>query len=178
MRETGLAHDAAYALQERYHDIYGATVVGLVRHHGVNAADFLDDVHAVDLSEIEPDRRLQIALNAYQGRCVVYTNGARGYAQRVLARLGIADRVDATVAIDDVGLVPKPEPAAFAHMAQVAAIDPRASVMFEDSARNLATAKEFGCATVLVGGPATLNPVDFHTPHLHDFLEEALNRHD
>lgn len=178
MRLTGLPQPQAYALQERYHDDYGATVVGLVRHHGVNAQAFLDEVHDVDLSEIDNDVPLQRLIAAYPGQSVVYTNGAASYAKRVLTRLGVIDQIAAAIAIDDIALVPKPQPESFKKMAAIAGIDLRDSVMFEDSPRNLDTAAAFGCATVLVGAARPTNPVDFHTPHLHEFLHEVLHSHD
>lgn len=175
-RLTGLPADKALALQEHYHDQFGATVTGLVRHHDIDADAFLDDVHQVDLSEIVPDGRLRALLQAYDGRRVVFTNGAAGYAARVLERLGVADLFHAVIAIDDVELAPKPDAIAFVRMATLAGVDAHDAVMFEDSARNLATARHLGYATVLVTADDAPKAafVDFKTPSLHDFLEQVL----
>ena len=40
-----LADDAAAALRQRYWKRYGATLLGLVRHHAIDAAHFLDHTH-------------------------------------------------------------------------------------------------------------------------------------
>lgn len=174
MRETGLPHAQALALQERYHDDYGATVVGLARHHGVDPLAFIDDVHDVDLSEIAPDARLMHALENFAGRSIVFTNGARSYATRVLQRLGITDLIDGLVAIDDVDFIPKPEALSFVRMMHLSHIDAHDAVMFEDNARNADAAGRLGFATVLVGAAKPLHRVDFHTPDLHAFLEEVM----
>lgn len=175
MHALQLNHDAALALQERYHDDYGATVVGLVRHHGIDPYDFMDHVHDVDLSEIDVDTRLISALRTFEGRSIVYTNGASSYAARVLGRLGIIDLVDAVIALDDVDFIPKPQALGFVAMARIANISPHDAVMFEDSVRNLETAAHLGYATVLVGAAPRRPSVQFHTPDLHTFLEEVLS---
>lgn len=182
MRVTGLGHTEALALQEHYHEHYGATVVGLMRHHGVDPWDFMDDVHDVDLGEVQEDARLIAALEAFEGRALVYTNGAASYAQRVLARLGVADLIQQTIALDDIAFLPKPERLSYVGAARLAKFDWAKAVMFEDSPRNLEAAAHFGCATVLIGGAAPRAPVDFHAANLTDFLEEVLfddrRRHD
>ena len=44
-RELNLPADEVQALRRRYWQRYGATLLGLVRHHGVKAAHFLHDTH-------------------------------------------------------------------------------------------------------------------------------------
>ena len=50
------------------------------------------------------------------GRRYVFTNGARGYAHRVLDRLSVAHCFDGVFAIEDGDLTPKPNPATFRRM--------------------------------------------------------------
>ena len=45
-----LADDAATALRQRYWKRYGATLLGLVRHHAIDAAHFLDHTHRCPIS--------------------------------------------------------------------------------------------------------------------------------
>ena len=47
MRETGLPRDEARALQKRYLHEHGATLAGLMAHHGVDPEPFLTEVHDV-----------------------------------------------------------------------------------------------------------------------------------
>ena len=44
-RELGLPTEQANALRRHYWLRYGATLLGLMRHHGVKAAHFLHDTH-------------------------------------------------------------------------------------------------------------------------------------
>jgi putative hydrolase of the HAD superfamily len=149
-RLTGLDTPQAEALQERYHLNYGATVVGLVRHHGVAARDFLDYVHDIDLTIIPPNPAVREAILALPGRSYVYTNGAGAYARALLAHLDLADLFTEIVDIERVGLAPKPERGSFERFLALTGIDTARAAMFEDTPRNLETAKALGFETVLV----------------------------
>ena len=169
-RHLGIDHDAALTLRERYLDTYGATVIGLVRNHGVDATDFLAEVHDVAVDGVSPDPDLAALIAALPGRRLVFTNGARDYAHRIIARLGLNDAFERIVALEDVDLAPKPEPRAFERLIALCGFDPRRAVMFEDHARNLEPAAALGFATVLVGAGGGAPYVDFATPRLHPFL--------
>ena len=45
VRHLELPHDEAWALRQHYWKHYGATLLGLVRHHGVKTAHFLAETH-------------------------------------------------------------------------------------------------------------------------------------
>ena len=45
VRHLGITPEEADALRQHYWRRYGATLLGLVRHHGVRAAHFLDETH-------------------------------------------------------------------------------------------------------------------------------------
>jgi putative hydrolase of the HAD superfamily len=55
VEHLGLDFDAASALRQHYWHHYGATLLGLVRHHGVRAAHFLEQTHR--LPELESKLR-------------------------------------------------------------------------------------------------------------------------
>lgn len=175
-RAVGVDHDAALALRERYFNDYGATVVGLVKHHGVDAAAFLHDVHDVSLDTVDPDPDLGRLIAHLPGRRIVFTNGGRAYAHRILARLQIETAFDSVFALEDAGLTPKPERLAFERLIAAAAFDPARAVMFEDHLRNLETAADLGFATVLVGAASPPAPYVHHAaPRLHAFLRAVLD---
>ena len=174
---TGLDAPAALALQDGYFDQYGATIVGLMRHHACDPQRFMDDVHDVPLDDIAPDPELARLLAHLPARRFVFTNGAHAYARRVLDRLGIAHLFERVIALDDIDFVPKPEPRAFQLMTALARFDPTRAVMVEDHARNLAPAAAMGFATVLVRPPeAPLDPdagasyIHHHAAHVKDAL--------
>jgi putative hydrolase of the HAD superfamily len=153
-RHLGLPFDAGRAEQKRLFRAHGTTLRGLMVEHGVDPVVFMDHVHAIDLSGIDPDPRLDAALARLPGRKVVYTNGSVAHAARVTAHLGIARHFDATFDIAAAGWVPKPEPAPYATMLDRLAIDPARAAMVEDIARNLVPAAALGMATVWVRSDA------------------------
>lgn len=175
-RTVGVDWDASLALREKYFNTYGATVVGLVKHHDVDASDFLRDVHDVSLDAVEPDPELAALIARLSGRRIVFTNGGRDYAHRILAQLGVDNAFDSVFALEDAGLVPKPERAAFERLIAACDFDPRRAVMFEDHLRNLQPAAELGFATVLVGAATAPAPYVHHAaPRLHAFLRAVLD---
>src|SRR5262245_58146298 len=73
-RKLSVDRAEALSLRERYFHKYGATVVGLARHHGVDPHDFLEDVHIADQSVLTPDPELRALIARLPGRRVIYTN--------------------------------------------------------------------------------------------------------
>ncbi len=100
--------DAAEAqrLNLHYWHRYGATLLGLMRHHGVDAAHFLHDTHR--LPGLEPTVRGHrhdfAALARLPGRKFILTNAPRRYALRVLGALGIGHLFDGVFAIEDMAM--------------------------------------------------------------------------
>ena len=176
MRVTGLGWDEALALQLKYHHELGTTLAGLMEHHGVDATEFLDEVHDILLDHIEPDLALDRALLRLPGRRLVYTNGSARHAERLLGALGVAHRFDDVFHIEAADLIPKPRPESFARLMRAHDVRPRASAFFEDLERNLKPAAEIGMTTVLVGPRAcdVKEPYVHHcAPELVPFLETA-----
>ncbi len=87
----GLTKEQSDALRRRYWQRYGATLLGLVRHHGVKAAHFLDQTHRLPGLEqrVRGHRPDLAAIARLPGRRYVLTNAPAAYAQRVLGVLGI-----------------------------------------------------------------------------------------
>jgi len=148
IRELGVGKAEADALRRRYWGKYGTTLRGLIDEHGIDAARFLDEVHAIDLSALTPDAGLAAAVGRLPGARIVHTNGARAHARRVLAARGLTGLFDAIYAIEDKALVPKPQPDAYHRIVRLAGIDPGRAAMIEDDVRNLEVPKALGMATV------------------------------
>ena len=85
-----IPHDEAFRLQKDYYKRYGTSMRGLMTEHGMAPDDFLDFVHQVDHSPLEPNPALGMALERLSGRKLILTNGTRRHADAVLARLGLA----------------------------------------------------------------------------------------
>ena len=151
----GVDDEEARRLQKLYYREHGTTLAGLMQIHGLPPKPFLDYVHDIDVSFIEPDPLLDAALDRLPGRKVVYTNGSFAHAENVLTQLGITERFQAVFDIEAAGYVPKPSRAAFERILERGRIEPRRAIMFEDIARNLEAAHSLGMTTVWVqsGGP-------------------------
>jgi putative hydrolase of the HAD superfamily len=175
-RETGLSRQDAYTLQKKYLHEHGTTLAGLMANHGVDPEAFLDEVHDVSMHALHPDPELRAAIAALPGRRLVFTNGDKRHAERVLRKLELDDLFEATFHIALADYIPKPHPQTFARMMQAHDVDPKTTAFFEDSARNLPPAFDLGMTTVLVGPDAvgTEHPfVDHVTDNLAAFLREA-----
>lgn len=159
-----------------FHD-HGTTLAGLMHHHGTEPTDFLDYVHDIDMSRLSPAPQLRNHIAALSGEKLVFTNGDRIYAQRVLANRGLADLFDKMHDILDCNLIPKPEPAAYHSMISATGIDPTRALFVEDMARNLRPAKDLGMTTVWVNtgaewGTRDYDPafIDYEIDNLEDWM--------
>lgn len=142
----------AAGLRQHYWRRYGATLLGLVRHHGVDPRHFLERTHYFpDLPRmlvVEPG--LRAMLRRLPGRKIVFSNAPRAYAEAVLLLAGIRDCFDQVYSIERLRFVPKPAASAFLRLLRAERLDPRQCIMVEDSAANLVTAKRLGMKTVWV----------------------------
>lgn len=150
MRELGVDNEEAHRIRETYWRKYGTTLAGLMHENGIDADDFLDDVHDIDLSILTPDAALIGAIAALPGRKIVYTNGSRGHADRVLAARGLAGLFDARYGVEDAEFAPKPQRAAFERVFGLDRLTPRGAVMVEDDIRNLTAPRQMGMRTLWV----------------------------
>lgn len=150
MRLFDLDSAAAHQMQKQYFHSFGTTLSGLMREHGVDPYAFLDYVHDLDFSVLTPDPRLRAALLALPGRRIVFTNGDRKYATRVLGKLGI---LDAFVAIHDIHAMayePKPHAPSYDGIIATFGLDARRTFFADDMAHNLPPARARGMTTLWV----------------------------
>lgn len=175
---VGLPEDEARVLQRQFLNEHGTTLAGLMANYAVDPEKFLREVHDVPLDSLEPNPRLVEVIAALPGKKYVLTNGARWHAERVLERIGLTALMDGVFAIEDMDLTPKPAPATFRKFLERFDIDPKRTVFFEDTPRNLQPAKILGMTTVLIGTPEQFavhgtppgDWVDAIAPDLLDFL--------
>jgi len=146
----GLAPVEARKIQKAYYAEHGTTMSGLMQEHHIEPESYLDFVHDIDLSPLRVDQALQEAIAALPGRKIVFTNGSRGHAHRVLAARGLDDMFDEIIGIEDTGFVPKPQPPAYTHLLETVKVDPAQAAFIEDMARNLEPAHALGFVTILV----------------------------
>ena len=153
-RELQLTREQADALRRRYWLRYGATLLGLVRHHGVKAAHFLHDTHRLPGLEarVSGHRHDFAALKRLPGRRLILTNAPRDYAMRVLGALRITHLFDAVISIEDMAMFGhlRPKPDARMLRALVARLRVPAShcVLVEDTLVHQKAARSVGLRTV------------------------------
>ena len=144
----------AQALNHDYWHRYGATLLGLMRHHGVRPAHFLHHTHRLPGLEqrLTGHRHDFAALRRLPGRKLILTNAPRAYALRVLAALGIADAFESVIAIDDMRMFGQLRPKPDARMLRAVAVGLRVPamrcVLVEDTLVHQKSARKVGMGTV------------------------------
>src|SRR3546814_7145143 len=108
--------DAASRIRTAYWRRYGATVIGMVRHHGIDARTFLRLSHQFDIaSMVHSETGLARKLRQLEGRKIVFTNAPLDYARTILKTLKILHYFESVWAIDEMSLQgrlrPKPSTA-------------------------------------------------------------------
>jgi putative hydrolase of the HAD superfamily len=147
-RELSVSRTKADQMRGELWRKHGATLTGLVAEHGINADAFLQEAHDIELDGLVADRGLAARIAGLPGRKLVHTNGSRRHAARVLAARGLEDVFDRVIAIEDTGLVPKPNATAYTAFLAATEVQPEAAAMIEDHAENLRQPKELGMVTV------------------------------
>ncbi|MCF6200401.1 MAG: pyrimidine 5'-nucleotidase [Hyphomicrobiaceae bacterium] len=181
----GVGRDEAYKLQKSYFRDHGTTMNGMMLHHQMDPEPYLQFVHDIDHSSIDPSPALASAIGALPGRKLVFTNGSASHAERVLVRLGIEGMMSDIFDIKMADYTPKPARQTYEMMIAATGIEAKRSAMFEDIARNLLVPHDMGMTTVLVKTPSDhadagaidlgsgAEPyVDHATPDLAHFLSE------
>ncbi|MFV0282741.1 MAG: pyrimidine 5'-nucleotidase [Castellaniella sp.] len=152
--------DEADALRLRYWQRYGATAIGLSRHHGVNLRQFLATCHDFDVAPlVHAETGLAARLRSLPGTRIVLTNAPAHYARRVLSALGILQEFDGLWAIDHMmpmGLArPKPSQGLMRMVAARLGVPARRIILVEDTEHNLKPARQAGMRTVWLYHPGT-----------------------
>lgn len=145
-----LPRDEARKVQKDFYKRYGTTLQGLMANHNVDPDDFLEKVHDIDYSWIDPDPRLGEAIKALPGRKFIFTNGDRGHAERAARQLGVLDHFDEIFDVVAADLIPKPAAETYDKFRALHRVDCERAAMFEDLARNLTVPKSLGMRTVLI----------------------------
>ena len=174
-RAVGVDLDEANRLRDLYWRQYGTTLAGLMAEHDVDPGPYLDEVHEIDFSVLDPAPELARAIAALPGRKIVYTNGCEPYARNVLAARGLTEVFDAVYGVEHAGFRPKPEQAAFEAVFALDDLPADQGAMFEDDTRNLAAPHAMGMRTVHVAPAAEHHDhIHHHTDDLAAFLSQLV----
>ena len=149
-----LPHDEAWALRQHYWIRYGATLLGLVKHHGVKASHFLEHTHVLPGLEqrLRTSAHDRAALRRLPGRKYILTNAPRAYAMRVLDTLRLSGLFDGVITIEDMTMFgqhrPKPDARMLRHVAVRLKVPPSRCVLVEDTLAHQRSARSIGMRTV------------------------------
>jgi putative hydrolase of the HAD superfamily len=166
----------AFKLQKIYYHEHGTTLRGLMIDHAVDPDAFLDYVHDIDHTVLDPDPDLGTIIQALPGRKLIHTNGSEQHAKNVLNALGLSNCFEAIFDIRAGSYIPKPDPNSYERFLSSHAFEPTTAIMFEDSVKNLKPAADLGMVTVLVqheSNEASAEP-DEHCHYVTDDLTRWL----
>jgi putative hydrolase of the HAD superfamily len=184
----GVPPEDAFRIQKDFYKRYGTSLRGLVLEHGMDPDAYLEFVHEIDHSPLEPNPALGAALEKLPGRKLILTNGTKAHADAVMRRLEIHHHFEDVFDIVASELQPKPFPENYDRFLVRHGVDAGRAAMFEDLARNLVVPHALGMTTVLVVPEASYEVVRegwelegreaAHVDHITDdlagFLEAAV----
>ncbi|KAL7105221.1 hypothetical protein ACP275_07G030500 [Erythranthe tilingii] len=155
---------------------YGSSLAGLrALGYNINPDDYHSFVHGrLPYDLIRPDPRLRRLLQSINQRKIIFTNSDRIHADKALDRLGIKDCFEIIICFetmnpnlwnsnrpDEFPVVLKPSIEAMKIGVDVAEVDPRRTLFFDDNVKNVAAGKIVGLRTVLVGSAIKSKEADY-----------------
>lgn len=172
---------------------YGTTIAGLrVIGYDFDYDDYHSFVHGrLPYEMFKPDPVLRNLLHSLPIRKVIFSNGNEAHVAKVVSRLGLEDCFDGVICFETLNpthnsrepndddeppkppIICKPSEEAFEKAFKIAGINPEKTLFFDDSIRNLKTAKSTGLHTVWVGSSHRTTGVDHALESIHN-MREAL----
>ena len=160
--ELGVGVDRASEIRDEYWRRYGATLLGLVRHHLTDPHDFLNKTHRFDEQSgehlgdlahlVTGERGLRQALIKLPGEKILLTNAPRNYANRVLKELGIRSIFSGIEAIEDMNIHnrwrPKPDELMIRRLLRKYRVVASRAILVDDTLGHLQAYSRIGIKTV------------------------------
>ena len=171
--------DAVNEVRVRYWQRYGATLLGMIRHHGVRADDFLRDAHIFDdlTKMIRAERGIAKLLKRLPGRKILLTNAPRDYAHTVVRHLGLHRHFAEHLPIEAMRVHgqwrPKPSRLMLRQLLRQRGLSASRCVLVEDTLANLRSAKALRMRTVWFTG---FSPRTFFRPAFADVQVKSLHQ--
>jgi len=150
--------EAVDAVRMAYWQRYGATLLGMMRHHAVRAEEFLRDAHRFDnLSQmIRVERGLARMFRRLPGTKILLTNAPTTYARDVVRHIGLHRHFAEHISIESMvvhgKLRPKPSRLMLQQLLARRGLRARDCVLVEDTLANLKSAKSLRMRTVWFTG--------------------------
>ena len=174
-----VSSEEALAIKDTYFHEHGTTLNGLMKNHKIDAEEFLEFVHDIDYSLLQKDLDLANEIKKLPGEKIIFTNGTKKHAQKVMEQLGIENNFKKIFDIVDANFIPKPEIEPYKKMISIFGINTKNSMFIEDIAKNLLPAHELGMNTAWVENDDLYCKAGFDGKHVHykvkklsDFLKK------
>jgi len=171
--------DKAKKIQKDYFYEYNTTLNGLIKNHKIDANEFLEFVHDINIDFLKKDLKLSEELKKLDGKKMIFTNGPKKHALNITQKIGIDQHFDEIFDIVDSNFVPKPNMEPYKKLIEKHKIDPNLCVFVEDIARNLKPAHEMGMTTVWIENDEPWarkfsdgNFINYKTDNLSEFLKK------
>ncbi|KAK9059582.1 hypothetical protein SSX86_020286 [Deinandra increscens subsp. villosa] len=186
---------------------YGTTMAGLrALGYDFDHDDYHSFVHGrLPYEYLKPDPVLRTLLVSLPIRKVIFSNANETHVAEVLGRLGLEDCFDDVICFESLNpktqttdtpksgnepagllqkspILCKPSKNSFQQAFTMANINPHKTLFFDDSIRNIQTAKLTGLSTVLIGSSQRTKGVDYALESIHNIKEavpelwEAVNK--
>jgi putative hydrolase of the HAD superfamily len=139
--------EQAHEIRQRYWRRYGATMIGLFKHHGIDPQVFLHRSHQFDVRPlIRAESGLRDKLGRLPGRKVLVTNAPLHYARAVLKHLGLLRHFHSLWSIEHLKIHghfrPKPSVSLMRHIIACEGASAARTVLVEDTLENLRGARK------------------------------------
>ena len=146
--DRGKAND----IRVRYWKKYGATIIGLIKHHNIDPHHFLKMTHdfKIERNHIKASPYLHHLLKRLNGRKFIFSNAPRAYIDEILSFLKIGNFFSDIFSIESTGFKPKPNVCGYHMLLQKSKAIARDCIMVEDTLPNLLPAKKLGFKTIWV----------------------------
>jgi putative hydrolase of the HAD superfamily len=175
MQQLNVGFKEANYLRDYYWKKYGTTLAGLMREHDIDPEPYLVDVHDISLTALDVDIRLVEAIKNLSGEKIVYTNGSKFHATRVLEARGLTEYFNKIYGVENADYLPKPEKKAYQKIIELSGIDPQYSAMFEDEYKNLDVPHDLGMRTIYLTDKKYTDDRHLVTNNLTEFLRKLTN---
>ncbi|XP_021753922.1 suppressor of disruption of TFIIS-like [Chenopodium quinoa] len=166
---------------------YGTTMAGLkALGYEFDNDEFHEYVHgSLPYETLKPDPVLRNLLLSTPQRKIVFTNSDKAHTARVLNKLGLGDCFEGIICFETLNHQDNNEPISKSHILckpsveaieaaiSIANLDPKRTIFFDDSARNIASGKAAGLHTVVVGRSDLVPGADYALRSIHN-MKEAL----
>ena len=159
--------DEVNCLRNRYFKEYGSTMIGLIKHHKVDADEFLKNIHGIDVSVFL--KRNEDFVNFFKdipGTKIIITNSPLFYAQNVIIALGLESYIERIYDIKFMDYIGKPHLVSINKILSKININKNNTFFIDDTIENIISAKYLGLKTIYVNKESSFDKIDYYNDYL------------